>query len=343
MLSVEVLDDVQQLAQLEEQWLALLEQCPNVTPFHLPKWLLTWWDYFGNGQLRVLTFWDRHVLRAVIPMFRHIWEGRRQLTLIGTGITDYLEPPIEPLYRNEVVQCLKNCLDAYPDWDVCDWQDLDASTALTGLGEDRRFRVRPYEAVPCTQISLAEDFDAYWEQLGPDLRRNVRRYRAKAEREGTLDFQVSDRASPETLGAFIRLHAKRWEQRGEPGVLAANGSDGFLEEIACRFASMGMLRLFTLRFKNEIAAAIISFPFRQQAFSYLSAFDPQYERLGFGNAVLYESLRYCCREGFRAWDFLRGDESYKSHWGASRREKTRIVIDRLCSQASTALRFTRFS
>jgi len=331
MLRVEVVDDAQQLAGLEKQWLSLLEQCPTATPFHLPQWLLTWWHYFGSGQLRVLTFWDRHALRGVIPMFRHTWDGRRQLTLIGTGITDYLEPPIEPAYRDEVVQLLSDHLATFADWDVCNWQDLDASTPFGALGVDGCLRVMPCEDVPCTQISLVRDFDAYWQQRGPDLRRNVRRYRTKAEREGALDFEVYDRASPEVLSAFVRLHARRWQLCGESGTLAANGSAGFLEEIANRFDAARLLRLFTLLFKNEIVAGIISFPFKHRVFSYLSAFDPQYERFGFGNAILYESLRYCCREGWRTWDFLRGDEGYKLHWGAERKEKRRIVIIRSCS------------
>jgi CelD/BcsL family acetyltransferase involved in cellulose biosynthesis len=328
MLSVEVLDDAQQLARLEEQWLSVLEKCPTATPFHLPQWLLTWWHYFGSGQLRVLTFWDRHILRGVIPMFRHKWDGRHQLTLVGSGITDYLEPPIEPAYQDEVVQLLDGYLATSSDWDVCNWQDLDASTPFDALGRNHCFRMTVCPDIPCTQIPLVENFDAYWEQRGPGLRRNVRRYRAKAEREGTLDFQVSDRASPEALGALVRLNTQRWQQLGQSGTLAANRAAGFLKEIAFGFSATRMLRLFTLRFNSEIVAAIISFPFKDRVFSYLSAFDPQYQEFGFGNAVLYESLRYCCHEGWRTWDFLRGNEGYKLHWGAEHVEKRRILIDR---------------
>ncbi len=54
----------------------------------MPEWLLTWWWHFGSGRLRVMVFRQMGEVAGVLPCFLHPWNGRRQLTLVGSGITD---------------------------------------------------------------------------------------------------------------------------------------------------------------------------------------------------------------------------------------------------------------
>ena len=318
-MQLEVVDNIDALERFRGEWLSFAITLNGQTPFQLPDWLLTWWQHSGSGALRVLIFRERGGLAGVIPLFRHEWRGRRQLTLIGSGISDYLEPAIAPERHREVIEELRRYLTQTPDWDICDWQDLGADTPLAGLA-------RVQDDTPCAEIKLTGSFEDYWTKRGKDLRRNLRRYGERADKVSTTEFAVTaDRALVDDL---IRLHGDRWRRHGEAGTIASNNSAEFLREVSRQFARADILRLFSLRFHSEIVAISVGFLWRNRLYSYLSAFDPQYEILGFGRKLLYESLRHAYEQHYTAWNFCRGEEPYKFSFGAVSIPKCRLTVTR---------------
>ncbi len=265
-MTLEVIDNLQRLVEIEPEWSSFARTIRGVTPFQLPRWLLTWWAHFGNGQLHVLVFRENDALVGILPSFRHQWNGLRQITLIGSGISDYLDPALEPEHCAAILDHLRNHLDANLDWDVCDWQDLSSNTPLSALSG--KFEVTTTPDISCSEIRLTGTFEEFRNARPKDLKRNLRRYRKKA------------------------------------------------------------LRFFTLHFEERTVALIVAFPYGKTMFGYLSAFDPEYEALGFGRTLLFESLRYCYENGYEAWNFLRGDEPYKFWWGAQTIPKCRVRIVR---------------
>lgn len=328
MLALEVIDDFSELLRREAEWSHFTESLSNVTPFQLPEWLLTWWSCFGSGQLRVFIFRSGTEMVAIVPCFRHEWKGKRQITLIGSGVSDYLEPGIPGEHGPTVLKMLAEELQRDADWDVCNWQDLNADTPLRSMPPDHGFRTIVEPDVACSEARICGDFDQWWAERPHGLRRNIRRYLEKARSIAEPEFYVTPKAEPEIINALTALHAARWHRQGEPGMIAANRSSGFLREVCDRFGCAGMLRLFALRFQTKIVAVICSFPYRKTLFSYLSAFDPDCERFGFGRLLLYYSLRYAFKEHYKAWNFLRGDESYKFDWAAQSIPKCRVIITR---------------
>jgi len=143
-----------------------------------------------------------------------------------------------------------------------------------------------------------------------------------------VKFEVSHTADDQLMDALIALHRARWEQMGEPGMIEANRSEAFLREVAKLLASRGALSIFTVRFADRITAILLALCNKTTIFSYLSAFDPQHESLGFGRELLAKAFRYAHETGFRCWNFLRGDEAYKFPWSAQLIAKSRVLISR---------------
>ena len=318
MLQPELIRGPRRLREISGDWQTLAGQLQGITPFQLPEWQLTWWSHFGSGELRAFAFWDERKLVGLMPLFLHEWNGRRQLTLLGSGLTDYLEPCVSSA---EVYDSLSVQLQSDPDWDLCDWQDLSAGTPLRDL---KGVQVSVEPDTPCSAIPLAASFDDYWRARSADLRRNIKRYARKAEAEGELRFTVFEQSDPVFIGGLILLHAERWQRRGEPGMVEVNHSADFLRDVtafhSCRF--------FNLQWKGQTVAATAGFLKDRTLYSYLSAFDPKYEILGFGRYLLYRSLLWAFDGGCDKWDFLRGDESYKASWGAVQTPKCRVRITR---------------
>ncbi len=260
------------------------------------------------------------MLVGLIPCFLHEWQGLRQLTLIGAGISDYLDPP---LTAREIIELLKKHLETNPHWDICSWQDLSANSPLA-----QAFPTHVSEDTPCSAIALQGSFDEYWRNRPHGLRRNLRRYGEKACRIDTPQFRVACNSDPELTEALIRLHTDRWKNQGEEGMIVANQSAGFLRNVVRELEPHQMVRFFSLSFQGEIVAIILGFLYRGIFFSYLSGFHPAYEPYGFGRHLLYESIQYAFEHGFSAWNFLRGDEPYKFSWGAELIPKSRLIIRR---------------
>jgi CelD/BcsL family acetyltransferase involved in cellulose biosynthesis len=328
MLNLQVIDTLGRLQELSSQWATLVREVETTTPFHLPSWQLTWWHHFGSGQLCACAFFEGDMLVGLVPCFRHEWEGAQQLTLIGSGITDFLEPPIRVGYDKAVVERLADHLQNQIGWDLCNWQDLASDTPLQRLTDCKMLHTRLVDDTLCTAIPLNGSFDAYWQARSNELRRNVRRYTQKAEAQGVIHFEASENPDPALLHALIELHSARWQRRGESGTIAANQSAHFLRDIATRFANGGILRLLTLRWNNAVVAVIVAFSWRKTMYGYLSAFDPEHEKLGFGRILLFNAIKYASHTGHTAWNFLRGDEPYKTWWGAQPIPKSRLIIKR---------------
>ncbi|MGA8025708.1 MAG: GNAT family N-acetyltransferase [Bryobacteraceae bacterium] len=328
MLALEVIDDVSRLAEIQNEWSSFIGTMKGATPFQLPQWLLTWWSHFGSGRLRVLVFSNDGAIAAIIPFFRHEWNGRRQMTLIGSGVSDYLEPAISPEHLPEVLDGLRAHLEADSEWDICDWQDLSGDTPLKRLEFKRGIAASFRDDTPCSEIRLAGSFEEFWRKRPKQLRQNCRRDKARAEMAGSLEFATGKRNHTELLEELIDLHAARWQRRGETGVIAANGSAEFLRDIVAEFSRRHILQFFSLTFQDRIAAIILTFVYSNTSFFYLSGFDPAHETFGFGRMLLHHALRHCFDAKYDSWNFLRGEEPYKFSWGAQRIPKCRIIVTR---------------
>jgi hypothetical protein len=61
--------------------------------------------------------------------------GSSQLTLLGSGVSDYLEPLFNREHSAAIMKDIRACLNAWSDWNLCDWQDPSHDTPLAALGE----------------------------------------------------------------------------------------------------------------------------------------------------------------------------------------------------------------
>jgi len=141
----------------------------------MPEWLLLWWKHLGGGELRVMAFRENGDLAGVLPLFLHQWDGRRQLTLIGSGISDYLDPSFALECTPHIIDRILEELSQWSDWDICDWQDLSPDTPLAALGT----RVKDS---PCSFIPLDLPFEEYMASRPKDLKRNLRRSKERRKR-----------------------------------------------------------------------------------------------------------------------------------------------------------------
>jgi len=84
--------------------------------------------------------------------------------------------------------------------------------------------------------------------------------------------------------------------------------------LAKSFASNGWLNLAFLSLDGEPVAAKYGFIYGNKFYSYLSGFAPDYSKYRVGSVINMYLLRAMIDRGLKEFDFLNGEEPYKTRW-----------------------------
>jgi CelD/BcsL family acetyltransferase involved in cellulose biosynthesis len=90
----------------------------------------------------------------------------------------------------------------------------------------------------------------------------------------------------------------------------------FFLTMASELAETGWLDLAILEVANEPASSYLSFSYGNRLYLYNSGYSQQYAAYSAGVALLAYRIHKAILQGFRYFDFLRGDEPYKYDFGA---------------------------
>lgn len=329
-LAVEPVASADALAALAPEWAALWERSPLATPFQHPAWLLAWWRHLGGDGLWTLAVRSGGRLAGVIPLFVWSGGGARQVTPVGNGVSDHVDLLAAPGVELAVAEALlAHLADSRGRWDTADFRDLPADSPLLAAPLPDGVAAEVGDDAPCPVLPLPERIDELGDAVPRGFLKKARYARRRLERETEVTFEAADDASfAELFDALVGLHAARWAERGEPGVLGDPAVLAFHREAARGLLGHGLLRLYGMRIGGRIVAAHYGFAAKGTAFYYLGGFDPALEKHSPGTVMVAHAIEEAVREGAREFDFLRGAEDYKYAWGAADRPQRRLRLRR---------------
>ncbi len=317
------------LDALAPEWTALWAADPHATPFQHPAWLLPWWRQFGpDGKLCALALRQQATRQLVgwLPLYTYTppSSGQRQLLLLGAGTTDYLDGVWTPRAIHAAQQALDH-VATLRIWDHLSFQQLRRPSPLLRAAEAAGLPLT--EAEPCSILDTATDLPA-------KMRVNLGRYRRLAEAQGALQCDLA--ASPEqalrTFDRLVERHSRRWEERGEEGVLRDPRVLAHHRESLPLLLEAGLLGLFHLTLNGETMGVLYSLADPPHAaerslYLYLIGFNARFAALSPGSLLVHEAWHHAREQGFSKIDFLRGGEAYKKLWGAQPQPTYALNLD----------------
>lgn len=322
-LTVEAVTTAAGLEQLAPDWWALWQAVPEATPFQSPAWLLPWWRHVGEGELLVLAVRREGALAGLFPFYRYAQPatGERLLFPIGIATTDYLDALVRPEQAAPVLAAASRHLALRAGCEAWDWPQLRPGSTLLSLPAPPGWAERVEAADPCPCLRLPGCVEDLATRVSGKTLRDLRTVRRRAEQAGTLRWETEESGTEEALEALLRLHAARWDTRGEAGVLASPAVQAMHRAAMPLLHRAGLLRLHSLRLDGAIVAVLYALadpPGRaeRRLYCYISGFDPGLERLSPGMLLVGRAVEAAVAEGFAVADFLRGRERYKYFWGA---------------------------
>jgi CelD/BcsL family acetyltransferase involved in cellulose biosynthesis len=146
------------------------------------------------------------------------------------------------------------------------------------------------------------------------------------EKDAVITFESSDEARSEHLEALFELHHARWALKQDAGMIPPGSTECFHRKAACNLSLDKIVRFHVLRRNGAIVALTYVLYHRQRAYSYLGGFDPDMSRFSPGTLILGYAIEQAIQDGMTHFDFLRGDEEYKTDWGAQPYTTYRLLL-----------------
>jgi CelD/BcsL family acetyltransferase involved in cellulose biosynthesis len=337
--------------RLGPEWDDLFQRANAENIFLSFGWISTWWKHFGRGQLAVIAVRDSDGrLVAVAPFYIARSSealGARRLGFladerVGSDHLDVLAGAGSGTAAVEEVARL--LLAQRRSWDYIELRDTAdsplmaaLSTALVGRGMCAFETTRRV----CRFIPLPDTFEKYLAGIGASLRANYRRRWRLLQREHQAECLAFSGAAElqRNFADLMALHRMRFEQRAADSAFLAQGVPEFHADAMRVLAAQGCVRLFLLKAGGDAVAALYGFSVGQTFQFYQCGMHPGWVRYGLGQVLIGNAIEQTIADGHATFDFLRGNESYKTQWAERAHENpTRRFFDQ--RPASVAARWS---
>lgn len=308
--------EIPDLDALAPEWEALWARCPDATVFQRSDWLLPWCTHLLHGKPCLVTVRRGAQLLGLAPFFLWMDGDSRVLSVMGAGISDYLDVLVEQDERPIVARALEAWLGVRQPWDRLEWSELRSSSLLLELADRWPGGSITSRQDVCPGVLLGGR-SRLQDALPPPMWSRVAYARRRAGRAGDL---AVDEATPETLERLLdhleEFHAARWRERGGVGMLSDAPTRAFHREVSQRLLARGALLLSALRIRGAVAGVLYGFHDRAATRYYSSGFSPECGHFSPGTLLVAHAIEGAKERGAELFDFLRGAEPYKYTWGA---------------------------
>ncbi len=304
-------------------------------------WVETWVRHYGDRVPHAFLVGRRNGAPAAAALltrgdFPRRWIGRTFTRHLGTAgepdaesvFVEYNRPLCAPEDLPGFAAALLSFLREDPAWDEIRLDGFDPEAARPFLEAAPGFTVRER---PCPAVDLRPargSPEAALALLRSETRARIRR---SLRGFGTVTAEWAETADQarDILEELIVLHQKRWTKAGHPGVFASPRFTAFHRELVSRLLPQGRAVLFRARAASGTVGCLYSLIDNGRLLFYqsgLAAFDDN--KLKPGLVVHALCLQECARRGLEEYDFMAGDNRYKSElanverrlvWAALRR------------------------
>ncbi|MEO0565257.1 MAG: GNAT family N-acetyltransferase [Chloroflexota bacterium] len=312
---------------LQDRWDDLVRQSFANTPFSLFAWQRAWWAAYQPGDLWIVTVKADGNLVGILPGFIETNDGRHTLRLIGhIDVVDYMDVIVRQGDETTVLSELADFLAEQRDhFDAIGLANIQEHSPTYEMFPDK-LSAAGFETVDTEQnevspiIELPDNYDSYLNDiLSSRERKETKRKMRKAE-AGLYDvswYKVGkDHDLDAELEQFLGLMASADAEKA--AFLDNDQHVDFFKRVMPAMHEQGYLELLTVSIDGEPCAAYLNFDYNDKIYVYNSGLDPdKYGALSPGIVLIQFAIQHAIERGRKAFDLLRGDETYKYKMGAT--------------------------
>ena len=159
-------------------------------------------------------------------------------------------------------------------------------------------RLRTLDYIDTARVTLAGGFDAYWQARGKNLRANLKKQRARLEREGMtprLEIVRAPAAMAEAVAQYGRLESGGWKAGQGTAVHAENAQGRYYRAMLEALAARGAASVYRYWFGEQLVAMDLCVEDRESIVVLKTAYD---ESVGAGLSPTLLMREEACRRLF---------------------------------------------
>lgn len=230
-------------------WHALHAAGPASALLHL-DFIAPLLDCFGEGNERLALYRDRsgvRVMALLAPRAPGVW-ATFQPAQAPLGI--WLQHPdaaLAPLL-DSLVRALPGCALML---------GLTQCDPLLMARPSGQARLRTLDYIDTARITLDRPFEDYWQERGKNLRANLKKQRARLDKEGVatrLEVLHDAAAMAGAVDDYGRLESSGWKAGAGTAVHGANAQGRFYRAMLEGFARRGAARVYRYWFDEQLVA-----------------------------------------------------------------------------------------
>ncbi len=334
-LSISIIDTPERWQQLAEEWPPLLESSACGSFFLTWEWQSAWAESYldDNRSLFVLIVREKESLVGVAPFYVHRRKhgplNLRELRLLGSpeAGSDYLDVISRRGREKAVADAVYEFLTGAGGdaWDLIHLQDIP-SDSLFLLHLMKRVEIdgkyaEMAQGSYCPIVEIPQTDEELMARLSPGTRKKFKQdVRVLHRVQGVVHSVIQGDEVSERLGEFFRLYEKK-------GVSSAEGLQTILRIFLEKCSAEKPVQLDLLSIEGRTVAGLLHFKYQNTLAMYLMAVDKSFNpKISLGNLLVGLCLKNSIEAGHSAYDFLKGDESYKFHWATGGKTSVQFFL-----------------
>ena len=322
-----------ELLSLQNQW----NQLVGGSPFLRFEWVMAWLNQLETTvkPYIILVTSDSGEWLGLAPLFeKRTSIGVRRLDWISSGpaCADYLGIVARPEHVQEVNQLVAQTLF---ERKRCPELLLEGCAKNCPNMADFLMRLDRF-GFTCHQEAMDSGWElnlpSSWDQLNQSFSSSMRRKTRKAidrlaDPRTAIWSSINQPYEVDRLwSTFVDLHQRRRISLGQPGCFANQKFHAFLKLAFKQLHAAGLAELIVVESEQTPIAAALVLKDHQTAYLYQSGVNPEVLQREPGYQFIVVAIQHAIERGFKKFDFLRGNEKYKTRWNTRPKPMVRIRI-----------------
>jgi hypothetical protein len=296
------------------QWQQWIDSAADPHVFFHPLILKAWTDTYrllwDITPLYCVAYTDDITVFLPLVVWRKNWNNAFVKVIVPAGYSDYdyHDPVVVGLSTMQVIRSFWNLIQSRIfDHGSIDYDQID----LLGIAFPGRLEFwKKEEVCPFIDLKKFDDFQQYFQQLGKNLRKDLRRSKRMLEEYGSLSFHVYApnelQGALQVLPIFLETHTRKWP--------SAFKAPGFHKGLLLNGLPTGLVHFSEIRIDNVPISWELGFRYKHKAYSYMPAYQEEYAKYSPGKLQISYILEDCFKRGQQIFDYMRGAEEYKGEW-----------------------------
>ncbi len=298
----------------------LENRAQNNNPFLSVDWLKLWWEHFGRDKsLYIMIIVDNGDPIGFAPFYLIRNSRIKSFHLIGSGFSSYLDMNCVTGYEHKMLESIFLHFKSSGTAVLINFHDINDrfSKFFPAIIDNLKMsgsHVSSFQLYPCPLAALGDNWNNFLKKVrSKKSRSNLKRSDRLLSKLGNLKFrEITNTDELNNIVPDLKLiHNDRFKETVNPLFKCEKGL--FLIDVLKQML-FSRISLSVLELDSEPISFIIGFKMGDVFIDFAPAFDPAFKFYSLGHIHLMRLMENKCDEGFRYFDFSKGEGDYKRQW-----------------------------